>query len=110
MVRLTRRDAIYEEIEPLYDRWMMSSGAAVIDPLPESVSGERIEPFELPKLASKVFGRTKLTIRADRTTAAGDHARDGIALAWRRQMESLTAIEPARVMEIKSSAQPARSA
>jgi len=110
VVRLTRRDAIYEEIEPLYDRWMMSSGAAVIDPLPESVSGERIEPFELPKLASRVFGRTKLTIRADRTTAAGDHARDGIALAWRRQMESLTAIEPARVMEIKSSAQPARSA
>ncbi len=27
VVRLTRRDAIYEEIEPLYDRWMMSSGA-----------------------------------------------------------------------------------
>ncbi|MCA9271886.1 MAG: motility associated factor glycosyltransferase family protein [Phycisphaerales bacterium] len=110
VVRLTRRDAIYEEIEPLYDRWMMACGAAVIDPLPEAVPGERIEPFELPQLAMRVLSRSKMTVRADRTTDKGDHARDGIAAAWRRQMESLTAIEPAQVMEIKSNTQAARSA
>ncbi|MFI4873204.1 MAG: motility associated factor glycosyltransferase family protein [Phycisphaerales bacterium JB061] len=110
VVRLTRRDAIYEEIEPLYDRWMMSSGAAVIDPLPEAIAGERIEPIDLPRLARRVLARTKLTVRADRTTAGGDHVRDGLAAAWRRQMESLTTIEPVQVMEIKSSTQAARSA
>lgn len=109
-VRLTRRDAIYEEIEALYDRWLMAAGAAVIDPLPEPVAGERIEPFELPKLARRVLARTTLAVRADRSTAQGDHARDGVAAAWRRQMEAMTAIEPARVLEIKSGAAPARSA
>jgi len=110
VVRLTRRDAIYDEIEPLYDRWVMASGAAVIDPLPEAVPGERIEPFELPKLAQRVLARGTLVVRTDRSTELGDHVRDGIAQAWRRQIESLTAIEPAQVMEIKSSVQAARSA
>jgi len=82
----------------------------VIDPLPEAVPGERIEPFELPKLAQRVLARGTLVVRTDRSTELGDHVRDGIAQAWRRQIESLTAIEPAQVMEIKSSVQAARSA
>lgn len=89
--RLTRRDAIYEEIEPLYDRLTMAAGAAVIDPLPGPVGGERIEPFEIPNLARRVREVTTLTVRADRTTACGDHVRDGIAGAWRRRLEALTA-------------------
>ncbi len=110
VVRLTRRDAIYEEIEPLYDRWTMASGAATIDPLPEPVPGERIEPFELPKLARRVRALSSLVVRTDRSTELGDHVRDGIASAWRRHLESLTSIEPTQELEIKSSAQAARSA
>lgn len=110
VVRLTRRDAIYEEIEPLYDRWTMAAGAAVIDPLPEPVPGERIEPFALPALARRVLLRSALTVRADRSTDTGDHVRDSVAAAWRRHMEALTAAEPARVVEVKSRPAPARSA
>ncbi|MBY0111715.1 MAG: DUF115 domain-containing protein [Phycisphaerales bacterium] len=46
--RITRRDAVYAEIESFYDRWIMKAGAAVIDPLPAAVAGERIEPLPLP--------------------------------------------------------------
>lgn len=110
VVRLTRRDAIYEEIEALYDRWTMASGAAVLDPLPEPVAGERIEAFELPKLARRVLLRSSLVVRTDRSTDTGDHIRDGIAAAWRRQMEALTSAEPARVVEVKARPTAARSA
>jgi hypothetical protein len=48
--RITRRDAVYAEIEPFYDQWLLRCGAAVIDPLPASIPGERIEPLTPPAL------------------------------------------------------------
>jgi hypothetical protein len=45
--RITRRDAVYEEVEDFYIRGLLSAGACVIDPLP-SPDGGRIEPLPLP--------------------------------------------------------------
>lgn len=50
--RITRRDAVYAEVEPFYDRWLMKAGSAVIDPLPAALAGERIEPLPLPPSAA----------------------------------------------------------
>lgn len=104
VTRFTRRDAIYDEVEPLYDRWTMASGAAVLDPLPEPVAGERIEPFELPQLAKRIAEITTLTIRADRTTPEGNHARDGIAGCWQRRLETIAQSRTSELVEHKQTA------
>ncbi len=46
--RITRCDAVYGQVEPFYDRWLLRAGAAVIDALPRPQPGERIAPLELP--------------------------------------------------------------
>jgi hypothetical protein len=46
--RITRRDAVYEQIEGFYNRALLTAGAGVIDPLPAAVAGERIEPLPPP--------------------------------------------------------------
>lgn len=51
--RIMRRDAVYEEIEPFYDYWVSRAGAAMIDPLPAAVEGERIAPLTLPGFAAE---------------------------------------------------------
>lgn len=60
--RLTRRDAVYAEVETFYDRWIMRAGAAIIDPLPAPVSGERIEPLPLPTGAAARLRRSVVRI------------------------------------------------
>jgi hypothetical protein len=68
VARLTRRDAVYEQIDAMYDRWLMALGAAVLDPLPEPVPGERIEPLPPPEaVAARLARRTRL-VRAGETT------------------------------------------
>ncbi|HED53373.1 MAG TPA: DUF115 domain-containing protein [Phycisphaerales bacterium] len=94
VARLTRRDAIYEELEPVYDRWLMTCGAAVIDPLPEPVAGERIEPIEMPMPALERLQGTELILTSAKLTHEGDHVRDGIIVAWRRRIETLNTAEP----------------
>ena len=63
--RLTRCDEVYEEVEPFFDRWIMTAGAAIIDPLPRPVEGARIAPLPLPLPAAARRDRTRLTILAD---------------------------------------------
>ncbi|MBL9000161.1 MAG: motility associated factor glycosyltransferase family protein [Phycisphaerae bacterium] len=46
--RITRRDAVYGEIERFYDRWLLAAGACVIDPLEHASEGERISPLPPP--------------------------------------------------------------
>jgi hypothetical protein len=60
--RLTRRDAVYAEVEPFYDRWLMRAGAAIIDALPVPVAGERIDPLPLPTNAAERLRRSTLRI------------------------------------------------
>jgi hypothetical protein len=49
--RIARTDDVYEQLEGLYDLWLMRTGAAVIDPcIPRP--GERIAPLPLPRDAA----------------------------------------------------------
>lgn len=70
--RLTRCDAVYEEIEPFYDFWLARTGCAVIDPLPAPRAGERIAPLPLP--ASAAGRRGGVTVLSDGTTLASPAA------------------------------------
>lgn len=49
--RITRRDAVYSEIEGFFDKSMLVAGWGVIDALPAPIPGERIEPLPLPAAA-----------------------------------------------------------
>jgi hypothetical protein len=62
--RITRRDAVYEHIEDFYNRWIMTTGAAVIDPLPAPNPGDRIEPLPMPANALARARSGSLIIRA----------------------------------------------
>ncbi|MBL8761681.1 MAG: DUF115 domain-containing protein [Phycisphaerae bacterium] len=46
--RLTRCDEVYAEIESFYDRWIMSAGWCVIDPMPRAIDGSRVAPLPRP--------------------------------------------------------------
>lgn len=46
--RITRCDAVYEQIETFHDHWLMRAGSVVIDPLPRAIPGDRIAPLPLP--------------------------------------------------------------
>lgn len=72
--RITRRDAVYEEIESFYARWIMEAGAAVIDPLREPIPGERIAPIALPASARSRLAAAELVIAADGSAFARDEA------------------------------------
>ncbi len=63
--RITRRDAVYTEIEGFYDQWVLRCGAAVIDPLDAPIHGERIEPLSLPMSARQRFLRTRAWLNPD---------------------------------------------
>ncbi|MEN0020791.1 MAG: radical SAM protein, partial [Planctomycetota bacterium] len=63
--RITRCDAVYDELEQFYDHWLMRAGCCVIDPLPRAQVGDRIEPIALPALARERLSRTRLCIRSD---------------------------------------------
>ncbi len=69
--RLTRRDAVYEEVEPWYTRWLMLAGWAVIDPLPAPIDGERITPLPVPTSTRRRDAETVLFVRADGSAHAG---------------------------------------
>jgi hypothetical protein len=93
--RITRCDATYAEIEPFFDRWTLAAGAAVIDALPDSLPGQRIEPLPRPTEAARRMWRERLLILCDGSAPAserdlpgerpvGDVTRDGLAGTWRR--------------------------
>ena len=69
--RLTRRDAVYEHIEPFFDRWTMLCGWAVIDPLPAPNPRERIAPLPPPRLARERRDALTTTISAQGVARAG---------------------------------------
>jgi hypothetical protein len=84
IARITRRDAVYEQLDALYDRWLMAAGAAVVDPLPEPIHGERIEPLPPPPAVAERLARRTMLLRASLATPEGVHTRDGLLAAWRR--------------------------
>ena len=92
--RLTRCDSTYGDIEGFYDTWVMRAGAAVIDSLPLSIPGERIEP--LPRPASVVSRdlRRRMLILSDGSVpvserdlhgneVVGSAAKEPVSRLWR---------------------------
>lgn len=63
--RMLRRDAVYEEIELFFDRWVHYAGAVVIDQAPTPIAGERIEPLGKPRMTAWRDWRRRMVIRAD---------------------------------------------
>jgi hypothetical protein len=101
--RITRCDAVYEEIERFHDRWLMVAGSASIDPLPNAIAGQRIAPMPKPKLMVLRDAATRLTILSDgsvpldeRTPHASTamnaintiNAISDIKIAWRSLIEA----------------------
>lgn len=73
--RLTRCDAVYEEVESFYNQWIMEAGVCIIDPLPRAIPGQRIEPLPWPARARRRREESVIEVRADGraggTTAGG---------------------------------------
>ncbi len=97
--RITRCEAASRDIPGFYDRWLGRAGAAVIDPLPRRVEGERFEPMTPPRLARERLARTTLCVRCNGAVVAGTDlsvSGDPVASltesapadAWRRTLES----------------------
>ncbi|MCC6676022.1 MAG: DUF115 domain-containing protein [Phycisphaerales bacterium] len=63
--RITRCDAVYEEIEAFYNGWLMEAGTCIIDPLPRTMPGQRIEPLPWPVGAQRRRESETVVMRAD---------------------------------------------
>ncbi|MBL8746830.1 MAG: DUF115 domain-containing protein [Phycisphaerae bacterium] len=98
--RITRRDAVYDEIEGFYDRALYFAHAGVIDPLPRAIDGQRIAPLPPPRGAVEREAGARMFIRCDGLVIADEsdpHARhhqpignalvEGVIPVWKRLME-----------------------
>lgn len=66
VVRMTRCDAAYEEVESFYTRWMSRADWCVLDPLPPgSPLAGRIEALPLPESARRKFERSLRVVTMD---------------------------------------------
>jgi len=63
--RITKCDAVYEQIESFYDKWLMLCGSAVIDSLPQRISDQRIKPLPIPRDRQDQINRSTMYIRCD---------------------------------------------
>jgi hypothetical protein len=106
--RITRCDAVYSEIEPFFDKWLMLCGSAVIDPLPQRIDGQRIQRLPIPKKCQRRVDRSTMHVCCDGTVVdrlghpIGGAGRainaldEGIEQAYRRMCSAMRAssIEP----------------
>lgn len=60
--RITRCDAVYEEIETFYHRWLHLAGWAVIDAINAPRKNERIGPIPLPASAATRIAEARRTV------------------------------------------------
>ena len=93
--RMTRCDSVYADVRGFYDRWIIAAGAAVIDPLPLVVPGNRIAPLPRPDRVVRRDQRRRMLILSDGTAplgerdvhgsgpSAGNVAKEGVAKVWR---------------------------
>ncbi len=96
--RITRCDAVYEELETFYDKWLLLAGAAVIDPLPNAAPDQRITPLALPRPAALREARNTMFVRSDgavtlpalggpHTETIADLSREPLEAVWPRLLE-----------------------
>jgi hypothetical protein len=80
---ITRCDASLDGIEAWYDFWLRARGAAVIEPRPDTATGERIAPMPVPENLREHSAATRLTVLRCGLVKSGDGvvgdlAREGI--------------------------------
>jgi len=63
--RIMRCDVVYGEIEQFFDKWLMLCGSAVIDPLPEHMTDQRIRRLPIPLDRQKQLDRSTMYIQCD---------------------------------------------
>ncbi len=77
VARMTRCDAVYDDVDSFYNRWLLWVGAAVLDPMPGSVEGERIARLPLPRAAASRFARDRMLVLTDGRVVADERDSDG---------------------------------
>ncbi len=70
--RISRRDEVYEDIEPFVERAAHVLGAFVIDPLERPIEGARIEPLSKPAGVAWRDARRRMLILADGTVPSDE--------------------------------------
>ncbi|MGV6815519.1 MAG: 6-hydroxymethylpterin diphosphokinase MptE-like protein [Phycisphaerales bacterium] len=63
--RLTRCDAVFEEIEAFFDKWIMLCGIAVIDPLPMDVDDQLVSALPIPEHRRAQLDAQSLRVACD---------------------------------------------
>lgn len=63
--RMTRCEQTLDQIESFYDKWLLLSGAAIIDPLPGFVSNQRIARLPVPAWRRRQMEREIMRVRCD---------------------------------------------
>lgn len=76
--RITRCDAVYDEIEAFYDKWLMLTGSAIIDPLPGFVKDQRVAALPIPARRLAQLERSTMRVRCDGVVVD----RAGGAIVW----------------------------
>lgn len=96
--RMTRRDAVYEQIEEHVDKSLFICGAVALDQLEAPIPGERIEPLGKPRATAVRDWRSRMMILSDGSVIADERdvearspvanvLRDGAESAWRALMD-----------------------
>jgi hypothetical protein len=60
--RMTKRDAIYSDLESFVDKWTLVFGHAAIDPFDGATASERVQPLPMPQSARSRFERERRTV------------------------------------------------
>lgn len=114
--RLTRCEATLDQVEPFYDKWLMLTGCAVIDPLPGFVHNQRIARIPVPQWRQKQMERDIMRVRCDGVVidqdghpviAQGSEINaidEGIERAYQRLRGSVRAAELEIKLGVKESA------
>lgn len=85
--RMTRCEQTLDQIEAFYDKWLLLSGAAIIDPLPGFVSNQRIARLPVPSWRYRQMEREIMRVRCDGVVV------DSRGRAFIAQGEEVNAIE-----------------
>lgn len=105
--RMTKCDAVYEEVEQFYSKWLMICGSAIIDAIPGRVSGQRIQRLPIPEVRQEQLDRSTMYVQCDGTVVdrLGQSIRginvfeDGVEVAYQKMCSALrnSQIEPKSV-------------
>lgn len=63
--RMTRCERTLDQVESFYDKWLMLTGCAIIDPLPAFVRNQRVAQLPIPGWRIKQLEREIMRVRCD---------------------------------------------